>query len=357
MPQALPARIKDFRFTSGLAAWILAALLPLLLFLLFPYAQGYGSRRVPMARQWFDIIVTDESWQHCWIVLPLAVFLIWKSRANMLLAAKPSHPSSLIFVLVALLFFVAGYRVQNYYAGFLSLHLLLVGLIIWFWGYRATVVLAFPLLFLFFFWPFLFFDSMVAFPLRMLMSRASAFVLNLLGVPVILQGTGLLSAPDAMMGLPAGKKFSVDVADPCSGIRSLFALMMVSALYAHFTLNTWWKKWILFLCSAPLAIAGNLVRILALTLGTVAFGAEFAIGKNALTEPSWFHMGAGYLVFAVALGGMIGIGWLLNGGAVGIAARLRTLAGRSGPRPQQPPPPANNAGGPPSRTGKRQDIY
>jgi len=57
--------------------------------------------------------------------------------------------------------------------------------------------------------------------------------------------------------IKVGNAISVDIADPCSGIRSLFALMMVSVLYALFTLETWWKKWILFLCSVPLAIAGT----------------------------------------------------------------------------------------------------
>lgn len=88
--------------------------------------------------------------------------------------------------------------------------------------------------------------------------------------------------------------------------------MMVSALYAQFTLKGVWKKGLLFLCSAPLAILGNLARILMLTIGTIVFGAEFAIGKSALTDPSWFHMVAGYLVFVVALGGMVGIAFLLS---------------------------------------------
>jgi hypothetical protein len=60
-----------------------------------------------------------------------------------------------------------------------------------------------------------------------------------------------------------------------------------------------------------LAIAGNLARILMLTIGTIVFGPEFAIGKNPLTHPSWFHIIAGFIVFAVAIGGMIGISKLL----------------------------------------------
>jgi len=185
---------------------------------------------------------------------------------------------------------------------------------------------------------------LVTFPLRMLMSNAAVGFLQLIGIDVVRNGTGILSAPDALLGIPAGKKFAVDVADPCSGIRSLFALMMVSALYAHFTLKVTWQKWVLFLCSAPLAIMGNLARIVMLTIGTIAFGAEFAIGKNALTDPSWFHTGAGYLVFIVALGGMVGIGAILQSLGRFNLAKLTTAferekppAADSDPSPEIPP--------------------
>jgi hypothetical protein len=57
---------------------------------------------------------------------------------------------------------------------------------------------------------------------------------------------------------------------------------------------------------------GNLARILMLTIGTVLFGSEFALGKNPLEHPSWFHLLAGYLVFIVALLGMMGVASLLS---------------------------------------------
>ncbi len=72
--------------------------------------------------------------------------------------------------------------------------------------------------------------------------------------------------------------------DPCSGIRSLFALTMIAALYAYFAVKPMWKQFIVFACAIPLAILGNLLRILMLTFGTIAFGTEFAIGKDALEE-------------------------------------------------------------------------
>ncbi|MFZ4387861.1 MAG: exosortase/archaeosortase family protein, partial [Chthoniobacterales bacterium] len=150
--------------------------------------------------------------------------------------------------------------------------------------------------------------------------------------PCLQQGTAIVSAPDFAAGLAAGQRFAVDVANPCSGIRSLFALMMVGALFAHFTLKGAWRKWILFLCTPPLAVMGNLARILMLTIGTVAFGSDFALGKNPLEHPSWFHMTAGYLVFIVALCGMMGIGSLLNRDWKSIFGRWIGSSSHSPPR-------------------------
>jgi exosortase/archaeosortase family protein len=119
-----------------------------------------------------------------------------------------------------------------------------------------------------------------------------------------------VSAPDFAAGLATGQRFAVDVADPCSGIRSLFALMMVSALYGYLVMDRAWQKWVIFLSSIPLAVAGNFARIIMLTLGTITLGAETAIGS--IEEPTTFHLASGFLVFGVALGGMLFTGWLLQ---------------------------------------------
>jgi hypothetical protein len=76
-------------------------------------------------------------------------------------------------------------------------------------------------------WPFVFLDQYVSFPLRLFMSSVSGHFLNLVGVPTVREGTAILSAADPATGLEIGKRFSVDIADPCSGIHSLFALTMV----------------------------------------------------------------------------------------------------------------------------------
>lgn len=305
-------KIRSHASPAWLAMAAVAWLMPSLLFFFLPYSEGYGAVRVPLFQQWSNICGQGEDWQHCFLVLPLALGLF-----VYLIQSTPVPPVGTSFAGLGMVIFSAvlfwlGYRMATHYIGFFACQGLLIGSVWFLLGRRTLLAFAFPLLFLFFAWPLPFLDNYIAFPLRVLMSHGAVFVLDTLGLEVVRNGTGILSAPIPALGIPAGHKFAVDVADPCSGIRSLFALMMVSALYAQFTLKTWWQKIVLFAFSAPLAILGNLARILMLTLGTIVFGSEFAIGKNALTDPSWFHMVAGYVVFVVALGGMVGLGSLLT---------------------------------------------
>jgi exosortase/archaeosortase family protein len=144
------------------------------------------------------------------------------------------------------------------------------------------------------------------------MCELSQGFLNLIGVDTMRVGTALVSAPDYAAGLKQGERFALDVANPCSGIRSLFALMMVSALYGHLTLEKTWQKWTMFLISPALAVAGNFARMLMLTFGTILLGSGVAIGTEE--NPTTYHMAAGFFVFVVALGGMVAVGWILQGG-------------------------------------------
>jgi exosortase len=274
-----------------------------------PYSVGYGDVRLPI---WSNVFVfwKSEEWQHCWVVPLASAFIIWQRREALL--ATPVRGSLFGFVVIgfSVFCFWAGYRTDNFFAGVGSIWIFIAGGILAIFGWQWGKLLLFPWAFLLFALPLVFLEEMIAFRLRLLMSTASVHLLNFFGFGAVQQGTAILSAPNALLGTQAGTGFSVDVADPCSGIRSLFALTMATALYAFFMIKPIWKQIFLFLCAIPLAIAGNMARILMLTVGTIAFGSEFAIGS--LEEPSAFHLGAGFLVFIVAFAGMIGIGTLIT---------------------------------------------
>jgi len=313
-PEIHRNRPTDLIVAGGI---VLAALA--MLYALNPYAYGYGSHMVTVLR-FARFLWQGEDWQHCYIV-PLAIAgMVWFERDRLPKVAFTRSWTGLAAVVFGLFVYWVGYRADNIFIGYASFQILVGGTVLWLMGWTWAKALFVPWAFLLFFYPLTFLDNLIAFPLRMVMSEASVHVLNFVGIACIKSGTAILSAPDQLAGLRAGARFSVDVANPCSGIRSLFALMMVSALYGYFTQKGAWRKAVLFISSIPLAIAGNLARILMLTLGTITMGPELAIGT--LEKPTFFHMLAGYLVFAVALAGMLGIGWVINADWKAILSRV-----------------------------------
>ena len=306
-----PSALKKLPSSEILLCGVVSLLLVTLL-LALQYSYGIGTTTYSLAQYIWRTWNESEDMGHGMIVVPAFVFLIWNDRERLLALAPRTGWPGLGLLILGLFLYWAGHQADVTFVGLLSVMIVLCGSVWWLLGWDFLKALSFPLAFLLFARPCPGLDMMIALPLRFLMSKISVIVLNVIGVPVVLSGTGILSAPDALHGFVAGQKFAVDVANPCSGIRSLFALMMVGSLFAHFTLKGAWRKWLLFLSTPPLAVMGNLARILMLTIGTVLFGSEFALGKNPLEHPSWFHLLAGYLVFIVALLGMMGVASLLS---------------------------------------------
>lgn len=328
-----------------------------------PYGLGYGNTPDSVFGNLFRMWIYTPEWEHCQLVPVIVLGLIYWKREEVLgreiafgkrdfiltaaaavafvigcfqkwpylaMGALPvlmcqvflaggrfrgvfikGDKRAVVLLVLAMLFYWIGYKIDIVQMSFLSLHFTIGALVLWFFGWSFFRIIAFPYLFLAFAWPMPFLD-MIAFKLRVVMSAVSYGFLNLIGIEAIRVGTAIVSAPDFGAGIPQGARFSLDVADPCSGIRSLFALTMVTALLAYFSQDRLWKQWFLFACAVPLAVAGNFVRILMLTFGTILFGSETAIGS--LEHPSTFHIISGFVVFVVALGGALGIAWILGGG-------------------------------------------
>jgi len=295
---------------QNLAAALCSVAAFYVLFGLFPYAFGYGAIRASMFSYMSMVWGSLAEWEHCWLVPLAAVGLIYYRRDTLSKIPVQGHWLGLPALVVSLIVYCVGYLADNVYIGYVSLLGYIASLVLLMLGWSWLRALLFPIGFLVFMFPLPFMDNVLAFPLRIFMSTVSVAFLNVVGLSCLQQGTAIVSSPDFAAGLAAGERFAVDVADPCSGIRSLFALMMVSALYGYIAMDKPWQKWVVFLASMPLAVAGNFARIIMLTLGTVVLGPEVAIGS--IEEPTTFHMLSGFLVFAVALGGMLGVGWLLQ---------------------------------------------
>ncbi len=233
---------------------------------------------------------------HGFFVPPLAVALMyWRWNKKLRGVPMTSSKWGLAFIGTAMVMYIFGARGQLNQLIAISLVILSFGVVLYLGGWVWLQELWFPCALLSFMIPLDFLDEKVGFPLRLFVAETSSHVLNLFGLDVYNSGTGIHSA---------SKRFaSLEVANPCSGIRSLEALMTLTALYGYLAMDKAWKKWVLFLSSIPLAVIGNLARIMTMVLVSLGFGSDSA---------TKVHNFSGFIVFSLAILCMLGLGTLLN---------------------------------------------
>ncbi len=274
------------------------------------YTQGYGNVPVSFSKSIWGLWTNFDDWSHGMFVPLISLALVWKDRARLAKIPIRGENWALAPLILSFATFWLGFKADQIYLGYVAIMLFTASATLWLLGWKMFQAVMFPWAFLLFTWPLLFLESIIAFPLRLFMAEVSYRFLDLIGLDVIKQGSGILSAPDFARGIEPGAKFQVDIANPCSGIRSLFALMMITCIYGHLFLTRWWTRWTIFALALPLAVLGNFFRILMLTFGTLWFGSKFAIGES-LSNPSTYHMASGFAVFGVALLAMVTISaWL-----------------------------------------------
>lgn len=297
-----------------MAAWGTSAAL-VLLFLVWPYQQWDFGKRESILIGWARWVSLRADWQFCLLVPALVGWLVWLRRDELRRLPLQGTWLGLLTLTLGLFFFWIGYKADTGYPGFLAVQFVLAGAILLVAGVAWMRTLFFAWLFLLFTWPMQPLEDSVASPLRPRTASMAASVLNLIGIPAANEGSALQSAADAAHGKMIGDAFSLDVDAKCSGINSLFALMMISALLGYLALTQPRFRLILFVCAVPLAVAGNVVRLLLLVAGTLMFGSEFAVGRHFEDhqEMSFFHTFAGFAVFGVALAGMFALCWLFEG--------------------------------------------
>ena len=165
-----------------------------------------------------------------------------------------------------------------------------------FFGARVAKKCIFPAAYLLFTIPVSSFLDFFTIHLRLLASSTALGVLKGFGIDVVQKGTAIISQ--------GAHPFQIDVAEPCSGLRSFFALTALTAAYAWFSQPTWLRRALLFACAAPIAVLGNVVRVLTICLVAAYANPNFALG--------FYHDYSGYVVFIVAIIAMVAVGELIS---------------------------------------------
>ncbi|WP_395744683.1 exosortase/archaeosortase family protein [Prosthecobacter sp.] len=313
-PSGPPPPLLQPAMLRQAALWGVPVVLALL-FLVWPYQQWDFGKRESILVGWARWVSLKGDWQFCLLVPPLVAGLVWLRLGELRKLPWSGTWLGALPLALGLFFFWIGYKANTGYPGFLAVQFVLAGVILLVAGMAWMRTLFFAWLFLFFAWPMQPLEDSVSSPLRPKTAAMAAAVLNAVGVPAVNEGSALQSAPDPAHGRQIGESFSLDINKACSGINSLFALMMISALLGYVALRRPRWRLLLFACSVPLAVAGNIVRLLLLVVGTLHMGADVAVGRHIgdHQEMSPYHSMAGFAVFGVALAGMFALCWLFEG--------------------------------------------
>jgi exosortase len=266
------ASAREGRLASSLSRWQGAALLALIAWL-------YASILARLLSQWLN----DPNFSHGIFVPAFALFVLWQERRKLKLIEPAPSWTGLPIVVVALLMLMLGVLGAELFFSRVSLLILLAGLIILFQGWSLFRAVLFPWAFLVLMIPI---PSLilqkVTFPLQLLTSKLASVLLPVVGVPVLREGNVIV--------LPS---MPLEVAEACSGIRSLLSLVTLAIIYGFLMDNRKWVRVVLACSAVPIAVAANSFRILGTGLLIQYWDPEKAEG--------FFHLFSGWLIFVVSL--------------------------------------------------------
>jgi exosortase len=239
----------------------------------------YHSILTQLVGQWWS----DPNFSHGFFVPLFSAFVIWQERSR--LASLGLRPSwwGLGFVGFGLCVLIVGQMGAELFLSRLSMLIVLGGLIVLFLGWSFFRALLFPWAFLLLMIPIpaIVFNQ-ITFPLQLLASKVASTTLPWMGVPVLREGNVII--------LPS---MALEVAEACSGIRSLMSLATLAVIYGYLMERKLVVRILLALASVPIAVAANSLRIVGTGLLVQYWDPERAEG--------FFHEFSGWLIFVVSL--------------------------------------------------------
>ena len=225
----------------------------------------------------------DPNYSHGFFVPLFSLFVIWSEREK--LRKLPIEPSwsGLLVLSFGLLVLAAGILGAELFLSRISLLVTIAGLVVISYGWNHLRAIFFPWVFLLFMIPIpTIVLNQITFPLQLLASKVAALTLPLTGVPVLREGN--------IIQLPA---MALEVAEACSGIRSLMSLATLAIIYGYLLEPRTSIRVILALASVPIAVLANSFRIFGTGLLVQYWDPEKAEG--------FFHTFSGWLIFVVSL--------------------------------------------------------
>src|ERR1017187_772847 len=240
---------------------------------------SYAVVLARLAKQW----MTDADMSHGAFVPLLVAYIVW-DRRHALAAVKPAHNLfGLVLMIAGAALLCTGPPGLDTFstvtrAAFL---LSLLGVLLYVRGFSTVRMLLYPLVLLLLMFPMPgFVMERLTLPLQMIASKLAEHVLEFAGYSVLREGNILM--------LPGQ---TLNIAEACSGLRSLMALMFLGQAYIYVFDSKPWMRLVMAGLVVPIAVFANTVRIVA---------SAIAGAHNRAWSQGIYHESTGWVVFVVA---------------------------------------------------------
>lgn len=198
------------------------------------------------------------------LLIPFVVLaLIWWKRKEFLAAPNRIWTPGLALLAGALALHVLGYLVQQPRVSIVALFSGVYALIGLIWGPAWMRTGFFPFFLFAFCIPISSIGEPVTFPLRIMASKLVWLISHGLGIDVVRDGNQLYDS---------GRTYRYEVAAACSGLRSLMAIFAIATIYGFLSFEKNWKRVLMMASAFPLAVVGNVTRLLSIIIAAEVFG-------------------------------------------------------------------------------------
>jgi exosortase len=201
---------------------------------------------------------------HCLLVPFVVLGLYWWKRKALMAVPLRLWPPGLLVIGAALLLHVFAFLIQQPKLSIAAMLTGIYGIMGLAWGPAWLRTGFFPFVLLVFCIPIGTIAQPITFNLRLLVCRLVEFVCNtFLAIDVERRGTALIS--------PTGH-YQYEVEAACSGMHSLIATVGLATVFAFVSFRAWWRRGLMLAVAFPLAILGNLVRMMAIIIAAEIAG-------------------------------------------------------------------------------------
>ncbi len=243
----------------------------------------FSRDAIGMASVW----LASETYNHCSLILPIICWLVWQRLPELRHLEPAAWWPGLLLVCAGAASWLLGETGGVALARHAGLVVMLQGAVIACLGKSVARGLAFPIFYAVFLIPAG--EGLVP-PLQTVTAEMSMALLALAGIPAHMEGVFITT--------PTGY---FEVAEACSGVQFLIAMIAYGALVANVCFRSWARRFLFMAAAVTIPILANGIR----AWGTIAIahnqGIEFAAGFD--------HIFYGWIFFGLVIALLMAVGW------------------------------------------------